>query len=83
MAPLNTRQQKELAATIRQIVCDDITSALDLQLKPVNVSLSVLTAKVDTYSTKLESREDLNCSPCSGTRGSDLCREEDQLLPKP
>lgn len=31
MTAINTSQLKELAATIREIVCEEITSALDLQ----------------------------------------------------
>jgi hypothetical protein len=36
MATLNTRQQKELAAAVQEIVCEEIISPLDLELKPVN-----------------------------------------------
>ena len=57
MAVFNTRLQKELAVTIREIVCVEITSALNLQLKPVNESLAVLTAEVETFSTKVKSLE--------------------------
>ena len=56
MAALITRQQKELATSIREMVCEEITSALVFQLKPIIESLAVLTANVDTYS-KVESLE--------------------------
>ena len=54
---LNTRQQKLLAATFRGIVREEITSAFDLQLKPINSSLDLITSIVDSYSTKMESLE--------------------------
>lgn len=55
MEALNTRQQKDLSATIQEIVHEEITSALDLPLKMLNESLAVLTAEEDTFSTKVES----------------------------
>lgn len=36
MAALNTQQQKELATTIREIVCEEMTFVLNLQLQPIN-----------------------------------------------
>ena len=54
----NTWQQKELANTIQEIVSEEITSAFDLQLKPINESLALLVSKkMDTYSTEVESLE--------------------------
>ena len=57
MAALNTRKQKELATAIREIVCEEITSTLDLELKLINESLALLTFEVDTFSTKVECME--------------------------
>jgi SMC interacting uncharacterized protein involved in chromosome segregation len=57
MACLNTRQQKELATTIQAIVREECTSAFDLKWKPITESLALLTSKVNTYSTKVESLE--------------------------
>jgi hypothetical protein len=49
MVAHNTRQQKEMAATIREIVREEITSAPQFT--------KWIPAKGDTYSTKLESLE--------------------------
>ena len=54
MAVLNTTQHKELAATFREIVHEEITSDLDLKLKAVN---EPLTSKLNAFSTKVESLE--------------------------
>lgn len=56
-ASANTRQQKELAAIIREIVREEINAAFELQLKPMKESLAVLIAKVDTYSTRVDDLE--------------------------
>ena len=45
--------RKELATTIQVIVLEGITPALDLQLKLINSYLTLLTSKVDTYSTEV------------------------------